>query len=149
MPIANVRTMDEVVAMSIATPRFTGWLLALFAGLALVLAAIGLYGVLSYFVSQRLHEIGIRMALGADRRDVMRLVMGRGLGLALIGVGVGLGAAFLLTRFMQGQLREVAPTDPATFAAVAIGLSCVAVLASLIPAWRATRVDPVVALKTE
>jgi putative ABC transport system permease protein len=149
VPIANVRTLDDVVSMSIATPRFTGWLLALFAGLALVLAAIGLYGVLSYLVSQRLHEIGIRMALGADRRDVMRLVMGRGLGLALLGVGVGLGAAFMLTRFMQGQLREVAPTDPATFVLAPAALCLVALAASYLPARRATRVDPLAALRSE
>jgi putative ABC transport system permease protein len=148
VPIANVRTLDEVVGTAIATPRFTGWLLALFATLALVLSAIGLYGVLSYLVSQRLQEIGIRMALGAARSDVLRLVMGRGLALALIGVGVGVAAAFGLTRFMQGQLREVGPADPATFVLVPLVLTLVALAASYLPARRATRVDPLSALRT-
>jgi putative ABC transport system permease protein len=149
VPIANVRSLDEVVGTSIATPRFTGWLLALFAALALVLSSIGLYGVLSYLVSQRLHEIGIRMALGADRGDVLRMVMGRGLGLALAGVAVGLAFAFGLTRFMQGQLREVGPTDPLTFVLVPLALALVALAASYLPARRATRVDPLVALRSE
>ncbi len=149
LPVANVRTLDDVVATSIATMRFAGWLMALFAVLAVVLSAVGLYGVLAYLVSQRLHEIGIRMALGAQAAHVIRLVVARGLLLALAGVGVGLIAALFLTRFMQGLLREVQPTDPATFAGVALLLGVVAVLASYVPARRATRVDPLIALRTD
>jgi ABC-type antimicrobial peptide transport system permease subunit len=149
LPVAQVRAMDDVVAASIATTRFAGWLMALFAALAVVLSAIGLYGVLSFLVSQRLHEIGIRMALGAERRHVLRLVVGRGVGLALVGVVVGLVAALYLTRFMQGLLREVQPTDLPTFLGVGAVLASVAAAASYIPARRATRVDPLIALRTE
>ncbi len=149
LPVAQIRVMDEVVAASIATTRFAGWLMALFAALAVVLSAIGLYGVLSFLVSQRLHEIGIRMALGAEGRHVLRHVVGRGVGLALVGVAVGLVAAFFLTRFMQGLLRDVQPTDLPTFLGVGAVLALVAAAASYIPARRATRVDPLIALRTE
>jgi putative ABC transport system permease protein len=147
LPVANIRSMNDVVGTSIATPRFTGWLLALFAGLALVLSAIGIYGVLAYLVSQRRHEIGIRVALGASTADVMRLVLSRGVALTLAGVAVGLLAAAFLTRFMQSQLRDVGPTDPSTFIGVPILLGLVALVASVLPARRATRVDPVTTLK--
>jgi putative ABC transport system permease protein len=149
LPVAQVRAMDDVVAASIATTRFAGWLMALFAALAVALSAIGLYGVLSYLVSQRLHEIGIRLALGAEGRHVLRLVVGRGVGLALAGVAAGVIAAFYLTRFMQELLREVQPTDLPTFVGVAGVLALVAAVASYIPARRATRVDPLVALRNE
>jgi putative ABC transport system permease protein len=148
-PISDVRTMDEVVAQAEAGHRFPALLLALFAGLALVLAGVGIYGVVSYSVGQRLHELGIRMALGAQRTDVLRLVVGQGLLLILMGVGMGLAAAFGLTRLMSGLLYGVRPTDLATFAVVSLVLAGVAVLASYIPARRAARVDPMVALRYE
>ena len=149
LPIADVRTMDEVVGATLSTPRFTGVLLGVFAALALALSAIGIYGVLSYVVSRRTREIGIRLAIGARRGQVLRMVLRSGLVLSLAGIALGITAAAFATRLMNTLLHGVTPGDPATFAAVGIGLSCVSVLASLIPAWRATRVDPVVALKTE
>jgi ABC-type antimicrobial peptide transport system permease subunit len=124
-------------------------LLVTFAGIALALSAIGIYGVLSYLVSRRTREIGIRLAIGAGRLQVLRLVLGSGLVLAFIGVAVGLMAAFVVTRFMSALLHDVSPGDPLTFVSVALVLTMVAILASLVPAWRATRVDPVVALKAE
>ena len=149
LPIADVRTMADVVGATLSTPRFTGVLLGVFAGLALALSAIGIYGVLSYVVSRRTREIGIRLAIGASRGQVLRMVLRNGLILSLTGIALGIAAAALTTRLMGTLLHGVTPGDPATFAAVGIGLSGVAALASLIPAWRATRVDPVVALKTE
>lgn len=149
LPVANVRPMSDVVGATLSTPRFTGVLLGVFACLALALSAIGIYGVLSYVVSRRTREIGIRLAIGAGRAQVLRMVLGSGLVLSLTGVSIGVVAAAFTTRLMGSLLHGVTPGDPATFAAVGIGLSAVAVLASLIPAWRATRVDPVVALKME
>jgi putative ABC transport system permease protein len=149
LPVANVRTMEQVVSATMSGSRFTGLLLATFAVIALALSAIGIYGVLSYLVTRRTREIGIRVAIGAGRLEVLRLVLRNGLVLALVGLVVGLVAAAVATRFMQVLLYNVEPMDPATFAAVAAMLAAVAVLASLVPAWRATRVDPVVALKTE
>jgi putative ABC transport system permease protein len=149
LPIAEVRSMDEIVAATLSTPRFTGMLLAIFAALALALSAIGIYGVLSYLVSRRTRELGIRVALGADRGQVLRLVLGRAVALALAGVILGLGAAGPLASLLSSLLHDVTPADPATYAAVAVGLTAVAMFASLVPAWRATRVDPVKALKAE
>jgi putative ABC transport system permease protein len=149
LPVANVRTMNEIVGATTSSPRFTGFLLATFAGIALVLSAIGIYGVLSYLVSRRTREIGIRLAIGAGRAEVVRLVLKNGLLLAFSGVAAGLVAAFGVTKFMRMLLHDVDPADPLTFASVGVLLSVVAVLASLVPAWRATRVDPVVALKAE
>jgi putative ABC transport system permease protein len=149
LPVAAVRTMDEVVAATLSAPRFTGMLLGVFAALALVLSAIGIYGVLSYVVSRRTREIGIRVAIGAGRAQVLRLVLGSGVGLALVGIVIGLAAAASLSRLMTTLLHDVQPGDPATYAAVAGALTVVAIAASLIPAWRATRVDPVRALKAE
>jgi putative ABC transport system permease protein len=149
LPVANVRTMDDVVGATMSSQRFTGFLLVTFAGIALALSAIGIYGVLSYLVSRRTREIGIRLAIGAGRAQVLRLVLGSGLVLACAGVGVGLAVAFVVTRFMSALLHEVNPADPMTFVSVAAVLTLVAILASLVPAWRATRVDPVVALKAE
>jgi putative ABC transport system permease protein len=149
LPVAAVRTMDEVVAATLSAPRFTGMLLGVFAALALVLSAIGIYGVLSYVVSRRTREIGIRVAIGAGRGQVLRLVLGSGVGLALVGIVLGLAAAASLSRLMTTLLHDVQPGDPATYAAVAAALTVVAIAASLIPAWRATRVDPVRALKAE
>jgi putative ABC transport system permease protein len=149
LPVAAVRTMDEVVAATLSAPRFTGMLLGVFAALALALSAIGIYGVLSYVVSRRTREIGIRVAIGAGRGQVLRLVLGSGVGLALVGIAFGLAAAASLSRVMTTLLHDVRPGDPATYAAVAAALTLVAIVASLIPAWRATRVDPVKALKAE
>jgi putative ABC transport system permease protein len=149
LPVADVRTMDEVVSATLSTPRFTGLLLAMFALLAVVLSAIGIYGVLSYLVSRRTREIGIRMAIGAGRAQVLRMVLGSGLSLALIGAGIGLVCAAGVSGLMRSVLHDVAPDDPATFAFVAITLPAIALLASAVPAWRATRVDPIVALKSE
>jgi putative ABC transport system permease protein len=149
LPIANVRTMTEIVGATTSSPRFTGFLLATFAAMALVLSAIGVYGVLSYLVSRRTREIGIRLAIGAGRAQVLRLVLSRGMLLAFIGVASGLAFAIFLTPFMRTLLHDVDPADPLTFVSVGVTLSLVAVIASLVPAWRATRVDPVLALKAE
>src|SRR5262249_5143653 len=118
LPVANVRPMTDVVGTALATPRFTGWLLALFAVLALVLSAVGVYGVLAYRVTQRTHEIGIRLAMGADRPQVLRMVLGHGLALAVVGLGIGVIAALFLTSLMAAQLHDIAPRDLATFVGV-------------------------------
>jgi putative ABC transport system permease protein len=147
--VADMRTLDQVVSASLAQPRLNTLLLTGFAALALLLAAIGVYGVISYAVEQRTREIGIRMALGATRGKVFRLVVGEGMLLALVGLGVGLVAAFGLARLMTSLLYGVTPSDPVTFLAVSILLSGVAFVASYIPARRATKVDPMVALRYE
>jgi predicted permease len=147
LPVANVRSMNDVVATALATPRLTGFLLGVFAAIALALAAVGIYGVLAYLVSQRTHEIGIRLAVGADRAQVLGMVLRQGLSLAAAGIVVGLIGAFALTRLMRGLLYQVGPNDPTTFAAVTAALLLVALLASFLPARRATRVSPVIALR--
>jgi putative ABC transport system permease protein len=147
--VTSVRTMREVLSETVAQPEFVALLLGLFAGLALVLASVGLYGVIAYSVSQRTHEIGIRMALGAGRREVLKLVVRQGMALALIGVGIGLAAAFGLARFISSLLYEVKPRDPWAYAAVSLALAGVALLASYLPARRATKVDPLTALRYE
>ena len=148
-PVVSVATMESVVDQSLGQQRLNVVLLAAFGGLALLLGAIGIYGVQSYGVRQRVREIGIRIALGARRSDVFRLVLGQGLKLALIGICIGLAASFALTRLMASQLYGLSATDPLTFAAVAVVLAFVALLACYIPALRAMRVDPIVALRDE
>jgi putative ABC transport system permease protein len=148
-PLFAISTMKELMSNSVATRRMTLVLLGLFSGLALTLGAIGIYGVISYSVAQRTHEIGIRMALGAPRREVFRLVLGEGLKLAGIGIAIGVVAAFGLARLMSSLLYAVSATDFETFAGVAILLALVALLACYVPAWRAMRVDPMVALRYE
>jgi len=147
--ITNVRTMEEWLSRSVAARRFYMQLLVIFAMLALLLAGVGIYGVMNYAVAQRTHELGIRMALGANTGNVMRLVMRQGMGMTFVGVVIGLGAAFLLTRSMKGMLFVVGPADPLTFALIAALLAAVALLACYIPARRATKVDPLVALRDE
>lgn len=149
LPIIRLRNMEDVFRDSVRRPRMLMQLFAGFAGLALLLAAIGTYGVLSYMVTQRRREIGIQMALGADRANVLRSVMGQGLKLTCLGLVAGLAAALVLTRLMERLLFEVRPNDPATLAGVAALISGAAAAASLIPAVRATRVDPIVALREE
>ncbi|HKY06419.1 MAG TPA: ABC transporter permease, partial [Blastocatellia bacterium] len=148
-PLYNVKTMDQVMSESIARPRFNMVLMSVFATVALVLAAVGIYGVMSYSVSQRTHEIGIRMALGAQRQDVVRLVVGQGMVLAGAGVVIGAIAAALLTRFISSLLFEISASDPLTFIAISLLLVAVALVACYIPARRATRVDPMIALRYE
>ena len=148
-PIARVRTMDEWLGLAVAAPRYRTGLFGLFAGLALVLSAVGIYGVMSYSVGQRTHEIGVRMALGARQRDVLKLVVRQGMGLVLVGVGLGLIGALALTRIISSLLFDVGTKDPATFTGVAILLGAVAFIACCVPAWRATKVDPLVALRYE
>jgi ABC-type antimicrobial peptide transport system permease subunit len=149
LPIIRLRTMDDVFAESVSRPRFLAQLLGLFAGLALLLAAIGTYGILSYSVSERRKEIGIHMALGATRRTVLGMVLAEGAKVTVVGLALGVGAALLLTRFLQTQLFNVKPTDPGTIVAVVGFIALVAATACFLPASRATRVDPMVVLRDE
>jgi len=149
LPLARIRTMDEVMSAAQSRPRFLTLLLTLFASVALVLAAVGIYGVISYSVAQRTKEFGVRMALGAQRGDVLNIVLRRGMLLTLAGIVIGAGGAFALTRFLSTLLFGIAPTDPITFIVVSLLLGLVAFLACYIPARRATKVDPMVALRYE
>ncbi len=148
-PLVRVRTMEENISANVAQPRFRAWLLGIFAALALVLAAVGIYGVMSYSVTLRINEIGIRIALGASPGDVFRIVVGESLRLALIGVAIGIAFAFVLTRTLRGFLFGISTSDPLTFISTAALLTLVAIAASYFPARRATRVDPIVALRYE
>jgi ABC-type antimicrobial peptide transport system permease subunit len=148
-PVYQVSTLEEYVSKSAAQPRFQTFLFACFAGIALLLAAIGLYGLLSYMVVQRTLEIGLRMALGAQRSDVLGLIVRRGLALALVGVSAGLVIATVMTRLLAGMLYGIGPTDPLTFAATAAVFLVVSVAASSVPAYRAARMDPMKTLREQ
>jgi putative ABC transport system permease protein len=148
-PLYQVQTMEDYLALDLGRARFQTMLLGLFAGIALLLTAVGLYGVMSFTVLQRTHEIGIRVALGASRADVLGMVLSKSLALTGVGLAIGLIGASMLTRLLANLLYEVKPTDPLTLAAVSVVLIAVSALASYIPAQRAARVDPMVALRYE
>jgi ABC-type antimicrobial peptide transport system permease subunit len=149
LPVTNVRTYDEIISQSVSERRFQTLLLGLFASLALILAMVGIYGVISYSVSQRTAEIGIRMALGATREGILRMVIGRAMLLVLAGIIIGGAGAFALSKYLKTLLFEVRPSDPWTYLSIAILLGVVALTASMVPARRATRVDPMIALRYE
>jgi putative ABC transport system permease protein len=149
VPVHSISSMDQIIARSVADRRFSLELLGVFAAVALLLAAIGIYGVMSYSFSQRTHEVGIRLALGAQRLDIVRLALGEGMRIVVIGLAAGLVGAAIMTRFFRSMLFNVAPTDPTTFLSVSALLAGVALYACYIPAKRATRVDPLVALREE
>ena len=148
-PVYDVATMQERFSQAVAPQRFNALVLGIFAGVALILAGVGVYGVMAYSVARRTHEIGIRRALGAQQQDVMRLVLRRGAALALVGITLGLVGALALTRFLSSLLYGVTVRDPLTFVAVSLILAGVALMANYIPARRATKVDPLVALRYE
>ncbi|HEU5323134.1 MAG TPA: FtsX-like permease family protein, partial [Methylomirabilota bacterium] len=149
MPLYEVRTMEEHVRRALWESRIYVSLMSVFAALALAIAAIGIYGLMAYSVAQRTQEIGIRMALGAARRDVLRLVVGQALRMTVLGVGIGLAGAYAVTRLMAGLLTGVSPGDPPTFVGVTVILALSSMIAAWLPAERATRVDPMVALRSE
>jgi putative ABC transport system permease protein len=147
--VDNVATMEELVSNSLSRPRLYAVLLGVFAGVALTLTAIGIYGVMAYAVAQRTREIGIRMALGADRSQVLGLVLRQSSAVTVIGVIAGLAASAAATRYLQGMLFGLTPLDPSTFLFVAVAFAGLATLASFVPARRATQVDPLIALRSE
>jgi putative ABC transport system permease protein len=147
--VLNLQSMSDIVSRSVARPTFDALLMGLFAALAIVLTSVGIYGVLSFHVARRTQEIGIRMALGARRANVLRMVVREGVVLVMAGIGIGLAGALALTRFLSSLLFGVTPRDPLTFAAVSLLLIVVALLAAYIPGRRAAKVDPIVALRYE
>jgi putative ABC transport system permease protein len=149
LPLTDIYSMDEMLAKNLGDRRFMMTLLVAFAALAFTLAMVGIYGVISYLVTQRTHEVGIRMALGAKPADILRLIMSQGLLLAAVGLVIGLTGAFAVTRVLRTLLYGIAPTDPATYVSSALLLVVVALVASYIPARRAAKVDPMVALRYE
>jgi len=149
LPVIQLRSMDDVFSSSVSRQHFLSLLLGIFAGVALLLAAIGTYGVLSYLVTERQREIGIRVALGASSAGIMKLVLRQGMTIAAIGLGLGVLGAFGLARVTRSLLFEVSPTDPATYAVVGVSIIGVTLLACLVPANRAVRVDPLVAIRSD
>jgi len=149
LPVFSAEMLTDTVSASLDQRRFSLEIVGLFAVIALVLAGIGIYGMLSYLVSERTHEIGIRLALGAERQTILHMLLRYGLGLAIIGASVGLACALLLSNFMASALYGIRPTDPITFGIVVVIFIAVALLASYLPARRATKVDPMVALRCE
>jgi putative ABC transport system permease protein len=149
LPVSAVRPLDDVFAESIARPRLTAMAMSIFAAAALLLAALGVYGIVAYSVSQRSREFGIRVALGAKPSQIIGMVVGQNLRIVAIGLAIGIAAAIPATRLMRGLLFQVGPNDPATFAAIGVTLAGVAIVASYLPARRGTQVDPVVTLKSE
>jgi putative ABC transport system permease protein len=149
LPLLHTKTLDDFVADSVADTRFETFLLSIFGALALVLACVGLYGVISYTVAQQTREMGIRLALGAGRDKILRMVIRRGLLLSGMGISIGLMMAFVLTRFIATLLYGVSPWDPPTFLAVPVALTAMALVASFVPARRAAKVDPMAALRYE
>jgi putative ABC transport system permease protein len=147
--VSNIRTLDEILDEEVVQRRLGATLLTVFAVLALLLASLGIHGILSYFVAQHTPEIGVRLALGASRGDILRLVLGRGMTLALVGVGLGSLGGLALTRLMSSLLFGISPTDPATFAFAALLLTALALLACYLPARRAVQVDPTIAMRYE
>ena len=149
LPLGRTRTLDQLMSESVARPRFRTALLVMFGAAALLLAAIGIYGVMVYSVTERTREMGIRMALGAQAADVVKLIVREGSALALVGVGIGVAAALVLARFISGLLFKIDPADPLTFAGVSLVLIGAALVACWLPARRATRADPLIALRAE
>jgi putative ABC transport system permease protein len=149
VPVHSITSMDQIIARSVADRRFALELLGVFAVVALLLAAVGVYGVMSYSFSQRIHEVGIRVALGAQRLDILRLALGEGMRIVAVGLVCGLVGAAIVTRIFHSMLFGVAPADPTTFLSVSVILAGVAFFACYIPALRATRVDPLIALREE
>ena len=147
LPVSTVRTMDEWVSNSAAQPRLNAILLAVFAAVAMLIAAIGIYGVLAYSVNQRTREIGLRMALGAPRGHVLRLIVREGMTVGAIGIGIGIAGALALSRVLASLVFDVPVRDPLTYVVVAVSLAVVALVACVIPARKASRVDPIVALR--